>query len=305
VVGTGEDAEVSAAPRYAWVDGRLADAGGPVISVFDRGFTLGDGVFETIHALGGHLADLQAHLDRLSRSAELVGIPLEPAALAQLASAAADVLHAEGLAGPGVRASVRLTITRGAPPDRGLLPSAPPAPTMVVQAWPAPPPDPGLLERGVALVASAIRHDPESPLAGVKATSRLDHVVARLEARRAGADDALFLTPDGYLAEATSANLFIVSGSELATPALACGILAGTVRAWTLAWASRVGLTTVETLISGRALLEADEAFLTSSVAGVVPVTRYEGRPIGDGLPGPWSRRARTDREDAEQASER
>ena len=108
-----------------------------------------------------------------------------------------------------------------------------------------------------------------------------------------GADDAVFLTPDGYLAEATSANLFLVRGAELATPSLACGILAGTTRAWLLAWAGSVGLTPVEGLLTTRDVHEAAEVFVSSSVAGIVPVTRFDGRPVGDGRPGPWTGRAR------------
>jgi branched-subunit amino acid aminotransferase/4-amino-4-deoxychorismate lyase len=131
----------------------------------------------------------------------------------------------------------------------------------------------------------------------LKTTSRADFVVARLEARDAGADDALFLTIDGFLSEATSANLFLVRGDELATPSLACAILAGTTRDWILGWAAGAGLRPTEGLLTSRDLHEADEAFLSSSVAGILPVTRFEGEPIGDGRPGPWTLRARADRE--------
>ncbi|HEX8025590.1 MAG TPA: aminotransferase class IV, partial [Candidatus Limnocylindrales bacterium] len=115
--------------------------------------------------------------------------------------------------------------------------------------------------------------------------------------RRAGADDALFLTLDGHLSEATSANVFLVRDGELATPALACAILPGTTRSWILAWAAAAGLRPVEGWLTTRDLAEADEAFLSSSVAGILPVTRFDGRPIGAGGPGPWTRRAREARE--------
>ena len=159
------------------------------------------------------------------------------------------------------------------------------------------PPPADHLERGLHLVASAVRRDPENPLAALKTTSRADYVYARVEARDAGADDALFLTIDGYLSEATSANLFLVRRGELATPALACAILPGTTRDWLLGWAARVGLVPHEGWLTTRDLVEAEEAFLSSSVAGILPVTRFAGEPIGDGLPGPWTRRARADRE--------
>ena len=146
-------------------------------------------------------------------------------------------------------------------------------------------------------MASAVRRDPENPLATLKTTSRADYVHARLEARRAGADDALFLTTDGHLSEATSANLFLVRDGELATPDLACAILPGTTRSWILGWAHRAGLRPVEGWLTTRDLAEADEAFLCSSVAGILPVTAFEGRPIGAGRPGPVTLRARADRE--------
>ena len=128
-------------------------------------------------------------------------------------------------------------------------------------------------------------------------TSRADFVHARIEARAAGADDALFLTIDGYLSEATSANLFLVRDGALVTPSLACAILAGTTRDWILRWAASVGLRPEEGLLTVRELVEADEAFLSSSVAGILPVTRFAGEDVGDGRPGEWTRRARADRE--------
>jgi branched-chain amino acid aminotransferase len=171
------------------------------------------------------------------------------------------------------------------------------APTIAIQAWPIAPPPPGHLTDGLHLVASDIRRDPENPLATLKTTSRADYVHARLEARRAGADDALFLTTDGHLSEATSANIFLVRGEELATPDLACAILPGTTRSWILGWASVAGLRPIEGWLTTRDLAEADEAFLCSSVAGILPVTSFEGRAIGTGRPGPITLRARADRE--------
>jgi len=159
------------------------------------------------------------------------------------------------------------------------------------------PPPPGHLERGLHLVSSAVRRDPASPLATLKTTSRAEYVFARLEAKAAGGDDALFLTLDGHLSEATTANLFTVKGLRLATPSLDCAILPGTTRSWVLAWAGRVGLTPFEGRLAPDNLAGADEAFLSSSVAGILPVTRFDGRPIGDGVPGPWTLRARSDRE--------
>ena len=115
--------------------------------------------------------------------------------------------------------------------------------TIAIQAWPVVPAPAGHLERGLHVVASAVRRDPANPLVSLKTTSRADYVYARLEARRAGADDALFLTTDGHLSEGTTANIFLVRVApdgvrELATPSLDCAILPGTTRSWLLAWGS-------------------------------------------------------------------
>jgi branched-subunit amino acid aminotransferase/4-amino-4-deoxychorismate lyase len=168
-----------------------------------------------------------------------------------------------------------------------------------------PPPPEDHLRRGLHLVASSVRRDPSNPLSSLKTTSRADYVFARVEARRAGADDALFLTTDGHLSEATSANVFLVRAREaagdgtpeLATPGLGCAILPGTTRDWILRWAADAGLRPVEGLLTTRELHEAEEAFLSSSVAGILPVTRFATEPIGDGRPGPWTLRVRADRE--------
>jgi branched-chain amino acid aminotransferase len=287
-----------ATPGHVWVDGRIVGAAEPVLTAFDRGFQLGDGIFETLRARAGRPTELDAHVARLRRSAEGLGFELPAAIEATLRGAIADLLAAEDLAGPDGDASVRITVSRGPFFGRGLLPpDEHPTPTVVVQAWPVPPTPASHLEVGLHLIASRVRRDPESPLAPLKTTSRADYVVARLEARRAGADDALFLTIDGFLSEATSANLFLVRGDELATPSLGCAILPGTTRDWILGWAAESGLRPVEGLLTTRDLHEADEAFLSSSVAGILPVTMFEGEPIGDGRPGTWTMRARADRE--------
>jgi branched-chain amino acid aminotransferase len=286
------------APGHVWVNGAIIPASEPVLSAFDRGFQLGDGIFETLRARGGRATELDEHLARLRRSAAGLAIELPGDVEATLARAIDKLLAAEGLGGPDGDASVRITISRGAFYGRGLLPpDEHPAATIVVQAWPVPPTPASHLEVGLHLVASSVRRDPENPLSALKTTSRADYVYARVEARAAGADDALFLTIDGYLSEATSANLFVLRADELATPSLACAILPGTTRDWILRWGGSVGLRPLEGLLTTRDLHEADEAFLSSSVAGILPVTRFAGETIGTGGPGEWTLRARTDRE--------
>ena len=290
-------------PGHVWVDGKVLPADATHLSVFDRGFQLGDGVFETLRARSGRVTELPEHVARLRGSAEGLGIGLPGGIGAVLERGIADLLAAEALDGPDADASIRITVSRGAYHGRGLLPIGEDVPpTIAIQVWPVAPPPAGHLEQGIHLVTSSVRRDPQNPLAMLKTTSRADYVFARLEARRAGADDALFLTIDGLISEATSANIFVVRRTtgaviELATPALDCAILPGTTRSWLLGWAERAGLRPAEAWLTPRDLAAADEAFVSSSVAGVLPVTRFDGREIGTGQPGPWARRAREDRE--------
>jgi branched-chain amino acid aminotransferase len=292
-----------ATPGHVWVDGRILPADGPHLSVFDRGFQLGDGIFETLRVRGARATELAEHIARLRSSAAGLDIDLPEDLDEVLGVGIADLLVANGLDGPAGDASVRITVSRGAYRGRGLLPpDETVAATIAIQAWPVVAPPAGHLERGLRLVASTVRRDPANPLATLKTTSRADYVYARLEARRAGADDALFLTTDGHLSEGTTANIFLVRRGaddveELATPSLDCAILPGTTRSWLLVWAARTGLRPVEGWLSKADLASADEAFLSSSVAGVLPVTSFEGDPIGDGRPGPWTLGARADRE--------
>jgi branched-chain amino acid aminotransferase len=289
--------------RHVWIDGALTPAGARHLSAFDRGFQLGDGVFETLRARAGRPTELDEHLARLRRSAAGLDFELPATLEADIQVGIAALLAADGLAGPDGDASIRITASRGTVSGRGLLPPGPSTATIVIQAWPVPPPPAGHLEQGLHLVVSAVRRDPASPLAALKTTSRADYVYARLEARRASADDALFLTTDGRISEATSANLFLVrqaaggGATELATPGLDCAILPGTTRTWILQWARGAGLEPVEGSLVPGDLAAADEAFLCSSVAGILPVTRFGGAPIGTGRPGPWTGRARQARE--------
>ena len=301
---TDRDATRADAPGHVWVDGHLVPADGPHLSAFDRGFQLGDGIFETLRVRAARPTELPEHIARLRRSAAGLDIPLPDDIDASLSAGIAELLAADGLDRLDGDASVRITVSRGAFRGRGLLPpDEVVVPTIVIQAWPVVAPPAGHLERGLRLVTSAVRRDPSSPLATLKTTSRADYVVARLEARRAGADDALFLTIDGHLSEGTTANVFLVRPGrdegppELATPSLDCAILPGTTRSWLLGWAPTVGLRAMETRLTPADLAAADEAFLSSSVAGILPVTAFEGDPVGDGRPGPWTRRARADRE--------
>jgi len=282
---------------HVWIGGALVPEGDARLAVTDRGFQLGDGIFETLRVRLGQPIELNGHLERLRASAAALAIALPEDVDRQLTDAIPQLLAAEGLETDD--AALRITISRGSLPGRGLLPEGweTAVPTIVVQAWPYAPPAPRLIGLGVRAITTSLRHDPSSHLAGVKTTSRADHVLARIEAERAKADDALFLTIDGVIAEATSANVFAIDGDDLATPPRTAGILAGTTRSWLLGHAAAEGLRPVERDLRPDDLAGADEAFLTSSVAGILPLVELDRQPIGGGKPGPRTLALREARE--------
>jgi branched-chain amino acid aminotransferase len=278
------------------VNGRLLPAGAPALPVADRAFQLGDGVFETLRVRRGVPIELDGHLRRLHAGLDTLTIRLDWSD-AEIAAAIAETVARNAPAD----AAVRVTVSRGAPESRGLLPAGwrDGHATLVVQAWPNAGVLAQVLERGLRAIVSTARRDPSSPLAGVKTVSRAEYVWAKLEADRAGVDDAISLTLDGVVAEATTASLAVVMGSALRTPPLSTGVLAGTTRDWLLSadGAAAIGLDTGEAAFGLDELLGADEAILCSSVAGILPLVEIDGRPVGEGRPGPWARRLRDARE--------
>jgi branched-chain amino acid aminotransferase len=280
----------------AWVDGRLVTADGPALLVGDRGFQLGDGLFETLRVRRGVGIEIGLHVARLRGGLGVLAIPM-PLSDEELAAAMGAVVAANA----PKDAAVRITVSRGAPTGRGLLPSGwrELVPTVVIQAWPHVPVAAETLARGVRAVIATGRRDPAHPLASVKTISRADHVHAKLEAERSGADDAITLTIDGHVAEATTANVALISGKQLLTPPLTAGILAGTTRDWLLRpeGAAALGLAPAEAWIRPDDLLAADEVLLCSSVAGFQALVELEGGPIGGGVPGSWAGRLREARE--------
>lgn len=287
-------------PSTIWINGRLEPSDRALLTVTDRGFQVGDGIFETLLAVGGRVLELPLHASRLQASAAVLAMPLPDDLERCLGQAIADLCRVNRLEGSDTQVAVRVTVSRGAVDGRALLPPDDVRPNLVVQVWRVDPPPPGLLNRGVRLTISQVRRDPASPLATAKTTSRAEFVYAQLEAHQRGADDALFLTTDGHLAEATSASLFLVEGVGLATPSLDCGILVSTTREWVISSGGPgLGLAVRQDRLTPDDLFVADEAFLASSVAGILPITRVDGRPIGAGTPGIWTLRLRALRENA------
>ncbi len=204
-----------------WLNGDVVPASAARIDPADRGFTLGDGVFETIRADAGGARHLDRHFARLREGAAVLGIPV-PFDDARLSEAIAGLL-----AGSGLReAALRLTLSRG-PAVRGVLPPPDPRPTMLLVAAHLPA---AAVPARVVIAHSTCRNE-RSPLARIKSLSYLDGIIARREAAARGADDALLLDTRGRVAEATAANLVVVLGGAVFTPPLSDGALPGIARA--------------------------------------------------------------------------
>lgn len=241
-----------------------------MILLNDRGLLLGDGLFETLLAVDGQVRHLEAHLDRMAAGCGALGLPALDRDLAR-----GLILAAPGEAGlTSGRAAVRLTLTAGSG-GRGL--DRPEAPAPVLLASCAPAPAAGAAAR-VAL--ATVRRNEGSPASRLKTLAYLDNVLARAEARAAGADEALMLNNRGHLACASAGNLFWLDGNVLATPALDCGVLAGLARGRLMAAAGALGLEAREVHAGVEALATAGGVFLSNSLTGVRPVISLDGRAL-------------------------
>lgn len=260
-----------------WLNGRFLTSEDARIDPADRGFTLGDGLFETMRAKDGKVLRQAAHLARLRAGAKAFGIPV-PAADGEIGEALSGLLERNALGD----AVLRLTLSRGVGP-RGLLPPPEAKPTLLLTAAPA------MMPAGpvTAIIATVTRRNEHSPTSRFKTLNYLDNLLARQEAADKGADDALLLNGQGKLVESTVANLFLVMDGDVLTPPLSDGALPGVMRADVM---DRLGAATAS--IRPADLWEASEAFLTSAV-GVRALTAVDGRAIGGGQEGPVAARLR------------
>jgi branched-chain amino acid aminotransferase len=270
------------------LDGRPLTDGG--VSVFDRGFLYGDGVFEVLRTYRGHPWRLEEHLGRLALAARRVGIAVPISNARWIAE-----VHAVLAMRPGDADSVlRLALTRGAGPP-GLDPSPATVPTRLTLATSLPTLSPELYRRGLrAALTTVDRATPRAgmlSLAGVKSSNYQLHILALRDARGRGFDDALLLSSDGALIESTGANVFLVADGRLRTPSLESGALDGITRAGVLSIARESGIPTSCERLGPADLWTADEVFLTSSVREIVPVVQVDEHEVGDARPGLFTRR--------------
>jgi branched-chain amino acid aminotransferase len=262
-------------PGPVWVNGRMVPPEEAVVSVFDHGFTVGDGVFETVKVIGGRPFALRRHIERLHRSAQGLGLAV-PMGDAPLRSAVDEVVAASGLE----LARLRITLTAGVTPlgsGRGEG-----EPTLVIAAGPLVPWSPDTTAVTVPWPCNE-----RSALAGVKRTSYAENVVALAEARKVGATEALQPNLAGNLCEGTGSNVFVVLDGELVTPPLLAGCLAGVTRALVLELLPEAD----EANVPMADLAEADEVLLTSTTRDVQPLRMLDGRSL-PGADGPVARKA-------------
>ncbi len=247
----------------AWVNGTLLDDPNEgVLSVFDHGVTVGDGVFETVKAVGGRPFALTRHLQRLARSAE--GLGLRPPPEGVVREAVSAVLDGEG-ASVG---RIRITLTGGPSPlgsDRGTA-----GPTLMVAAA-----GESVWEPATMIATVPWPRNERGALSGLKTTSYAENVVALAHAKQSGASEAIFANTQGVLCEGTGSNIFYVIDGELFTPTLESGCLAGVTRALVLEWA---GGTERDAPI--HVLASAEEIFLASTTRDVQPVRRCDDREV-------------------------
>ena len=263
------------------IDGQPVAPETASVSVFDRGFQYGDGVFETLAVVDGQVRERDAHIARLARGARLLGIP-EP----DSGTLAGEIDGLAGALGAGERAVIKLLYSRGRG-GRGLAPPEHPEPTRVVMRlpWPAHPPEWRL--RGVRTITCATRQASAAALDGrIKSMNQLNHIVARMEWQDPGIAEGLLRDERGCLVEGTVTNLFAVFADRVITPDLAgCG-LPGVTRRRVLELAGRRPGGAEEGDLRPEDLARADEVFLTNSLIGIWPVRAHDRHAFA-GAPGP------------------
>ncbi len=249
------------------------------VSILDHGFLFGDSVYETMRTYAGRPFAVEEHLDRLESSARQISLAL-PCSREQLAAEIDAAMAAFLSAEPGQEAKIRLIITRGEGPFSLSTDGCDdPQRFMIVAALPVPPED--ILERGLKLrIVKRIRNPLEAMSPSIKSGNYLNNVLAYMEARKGGADDAIFLNQRGHLAEGSTCNLFFVNRGLLKTPSLACGILSGITRSQVLELCREHEIEFAEGNYRREDLLNAEEAFITATTKGILPVGQVDDAPL-------------------------
>jgi branched-chain amino acid aminotransferase len=260
-----------------FLDGKYLPEDEAKISVFDHGLLYGDGVFEGIRVYGGKIFRLEQHLDRLNASAKAIMLQV-PMTKPALTEACRETCRHNNIAD----GYIRLVVTRGVG-NLGLNPFTCKKPSVIIIAATIELYPEKVYREGINLITAATqRNSPNAVNPAIKSLNYLNNILARIEAVNAGTVEALMLNGEGYVAECTGDNVFIIRGGKLETPPVSAGALDGITRRVIME------LTPVtETVMTRYDVMTAEECFLTGSAAEIVPVVSLDGRPIGSGKPGP------------------
>jgi branched-chain amino acid aminotransferase len=272
-------------PAKVWIDGAPVDAAQARVPVYDRGFLYGDSVYEVLRTFEGRMFELEPHLDRMEHSAAELQMKLPPRET--IRRAIEETLRAAG----EKNAYIRIMVTRGAG-EIALDPAAADGPRLIVIVKEVTPPPASAYQEGVEVaIVGRSRSSPAAPGQtvdpSVKSGNYLVSVLAVAEARRRGAYEAILCDGVGRITEGGSSNFFIVSGGRVQTPPLSAGLLEGITRSVVMQLCRGAGVAVDEVPLWPADMKHADEAFITSSVRGIVPVARVDGDAIGAGRPGP------------------
>lgn len=269
-----------------YLDGKFVDSDEAKVSVFDHGLLYGDGVFEGIRLYAGNIFRLEEHLDRLEASAKAIMLQV-PLSREQLRWATCETCRQNGL----TDAYIRLVVTRGVG-DLGLAPWLCPQPSLFIIASKISLYPQEHYDNGLAIVTVPTRRiGPAALPSTVKSLNYLNNILGKIEARQFGALEAIMLNDQGYVAECTADNIFVVHRGELLTPSASQGALKGITRSTIIDIARDLGIPLRETDLTRYDVWCADECFLTGSGAEVIPVVKLDGRVIGTGRPGAITQR--------------
>ncbi|MEG6566151.1 branched-chain-amino-acid transaminase [Thermoanaerobacterium saccharolyticum] len=264
-----------------FLDGEFVDSEKAAVSVFDHGFLYGDGVFEGIRAYDGVVFKLDDHLKRLYNMAKALLLDM-PYSKEEMADKVLETVRRNNLKD----AYIRLVVSRGKG-DLGLDPYKCSKPTVVIIADKITLYPDEMYQNGLKIITSTFRRNSIQTLdPQIKSLNYLNNILAKIEAVKAGYPEALLLNIEGYVAECTGDNVFIVSDGTLYTPPSAAGALGGITRATVIDIANKLGIPVVEKYFSLFNVYTADECFLTGTAAEAIPVTEVDKRVIGDGKPG-------------------
>jgi branched-chain amino acid aminotransferase len=265
-----------------YIDGKFLDEKNAKVSVFDHGLLYGDGVFEGIRAYNGRVFKLAEHIERLYWSAKaiLLTIPISPA---EMTRAVVDTCRRNKLRD----GYIRLVVTRGVG-TLGLNPNRCKRASVIIiadklQLYPV-----EYYEKGLDIVTVATtRMLPNSVNPAIKSLNYLNNILAKIEANTAGVEEAIMLNSEGFVAECTGDNIFIVQKGRLMTPPLSAGALYGITRNTVIDCARELGIPVSEPNLTRYDLFTSDECFLTGTGAELIPVVKIDSRVIGNGKPGP------------------